>query len=362
MTPTQKQGKTKLPYVLILAGGLILAMVAVILIRTNVTATPSFLGLAEAQYPFIVGSRIDTCALCHLSTGVPSASNLNPYGTDFLNHGLNAAGLMAIENLDSDGDGFTNIQELRAFTFPGDPNDHPAANTATATPTATRTSLPTTAPSNTPTRTPTRTSTSIPTTGPTATSTPTATASMTPIPTGTVGASQTPTATFTPIATGTAGPSETPTATITPVPSATISPTATVQCESDVEGREHIKKSHGKSAKQMSATEEANEKKVCEDHEDEGSEVNESHESERSEIEDASESEQTEMAEQENQGEQEDLGQQDNNSQQEELDESSNNSQQGEDGQQGSLQNDQSFFSFIDLWLSQWYANARFHG
>src|SRR5512135_2715750 len=133
MTSPTKQGKAKLPYVLILAGGLLLAVVAVILLRTTVSAQPADLASAETQYPFIVGTRIDTCNLCHVPNAIP---NLNAYGTAFLNNGLNAAALVAIENIDSDGDGFTNIQELRAFTFPGDPNDKPQA--ATATPTMTR--------------------------------------------------------------------------------------------------------------------------------------------------------------------------------------------------------------------------------
>src|SRR5512135_1028215 len=120
MTSPTKQGKAKLPYVLILAGGLLLAVVAVILLRTTVSAQPADLASAEAQYPFIVGSRIDTCNLCHVPNAIP---NLNPYGSAYLNHGRNPAALVAIETLDSDGDTFTNIQELRALTFPGDPKD-----------------------------------------------------------------------------------------------------------------------------------------------------------------------------------------------------------------------------------------------
>jgi hypothetical protein len=40
----------------------------------------------------------------------------NPYGDDFLNGGDDFA---AIENLDSDSDGFTNIKEISERTFPG---------------------------------------------------------------------------------------------------------------------------------------------------------------------------------------------------------------------------------------------------
>jgi hypothetical protein len=47
---------------------------------------------------------------------------MNPYGTDFgaANHDFGA-----IEAKDSDGDGVTNIDEIKAESFPGDPNDKP---------------------------------------------------------------------------------------------------------------------------------------------------------------------------------------------------------------------------------------------
>jgi hypothetical protein len=47
---------------------------------------------------------------------------VNSYGKDFgaANHDFGA-----IEGKDSDGDGFSNIDEIKALTFPGDPNDNP---------------------------------------------------------------------------------------------------------------------------------------------------------------------------------------------------------------------------------------------
>lgn len=333
--PPNKQKKGKLPYVFIAGGALVLAVAAGLLLRapTPVSATPSFLGLAETQYPFIVGTRIDTCNLCHVPNAIPS---LNAYGTAFLNNGLTAAALVAIENMDSDGDGFTNIQELRALTFPGDPNDHPAANTATPTrtstsvPTNTPTRVPTTVPSNTPTavssNTPTRAPSSTPTIVPsnTPTGVPTIVPSMTAtlVPT-TIGATEEPTETEEP--------------TLTPIPSGTVVPTTTVQCNPDDERNEHIKKKHGQ--------EEAKEQRLCKNQKDndEGSEVNESHESgqaNQSDVDDAG---------QQNGGEQDDNGQQ------------GGNNNQNDNGPQGNLGSDQSFSSFIKLWLSQWDVNTRFH-
>lgn len=63
------------------------------------------------------GTRLDTCILCH-----PTVPSLNPYGTDFRAYGHIFS---AIEPLDSDGDGYSNIDEILALTFPGDPADTP---------------------------------------------------------------------------------------------------------------------------------------------------------------------------------------------------------------------------------------------
>jgi len=65
------------------------------------------------------GTPLDSCSTCH--TSVPA---LNSYGIAENNVNDN---FQAVENLDSDGDGFTNIQEIRALTFPGDSSSHPAA-------------------------------------------------------------------------------------------------------------------------------------------------------------------------------------------------------------------------------------------
>ncbi len=63
------------------------------------------------------------CVTCHAK--MPPGKDLNPYGKDFLGKGRNAAALKAIESLDSDKDGFTNIVEINAGTLPGDPASKP---------------------------------------------------------------------------------------------------------------------------------------------------------------------------------------------------------------------------------------------
>ena len=83
-------------------------------------AFSTFLADAVAKYPVIAGTDLDNCALCHVS-----AANLalNPYGTDFK---ANTFNFDAIEGMDSDGDGFTNLVEIMALTFPGDASDFPS--------------------------------------------------------------------------------------------------------------------------------------------------------------------------------------------------------------------------------------------
>ena len=102
-------------------------------------ALPGDLSSATSKYPNIAASSLNNCTLCH-TANIPT---LNPYGAAYKNNGRNTAAFGAIENIDSDGDGFTNIQEINALTFPGDPASKPAAApTATNPPAPTNTSVP----------------------------------------------------------------------------------------------------------------------------------------------------------------------------------------------------------------------------
>jgi len=84
---------------------------------STAAAKDTYLAAAEAKYPVIVGSQIDSCSLCH--TSVPS---LNRYGRAFKRSGHN---FDRIRRKDSDRDGFRNIREIRAKTFPGNASSHP---------------------------------------------------------------------------------------------------------------------------------------------------------------------------------------------------------------------------------------------
>ncbi|MFQ6052965.1 MAG: thrombospondin type 3 repeat-containing protein [Candidatus Bathyarchaeia archaeon] len=61
------------------------------------------------------------CNVCHERA---SGGPLNAFGTDYGKSGRNMG---AISALDSDGDGYTNGDELAAGSFPGDPDSYPAA-------------------------------------------------------------------------------------------------------------------------------------------------------------------------------------------------------------------------------------------
>ncbi|MFV0438838.1 MAG: hypothetical protein ACK5PS_15780 [Desulfopila sp.] len=103
-------------------------------------------------FPSLQGSKLDSCALCHtggqyekgadswvslgscqwchLTYGYDGSGNiadtLNSYGQDYLSSGRSAAALAAVDDRDSDGDGFTNKVEIAALRFPGNPADDPS--------------------------------------------------------------------------------------------------------------------------------------------------------------------------------------------------------------------------------------------
>ncbi len=172
---SHRPSSSSLRWQIMIAAGVVIALAAGLLgAQTPVLAKEGYHTAFRTTYPAVVGTALDSCTVCH-TNAIPA---LNPYGVDYLMAGHNFA---AIEGRDSDQDGFTNIVEIRALSFPGNAASQPAA--PTATPTATPAG-----PTATPTETPA---------GPTAT--PTATPA---------GPTSTPTATAT-----TGGPAVTPTAT-----------------------------------------------------------------------------------------------------------------------------------------------------
>jgi len=105
----------------------------------------------RAVYQDTVGTKIDSCATCHsggsyinkqgktvtlgscqgchYKYGYDSSGDIdatmNTYGRDYRGAGRNAGALGAIAAWDSDGDGFTNAEEIVALRFPGNADGDP---------------------------------------------------------------------------------------------------------------------------------------------------------------------------------------------------------------------------------------------
>lgn len=67
------------------------------------------------------------CLACH--TKMPPDKTVNPYGADVAKaaggKAVDEKAFRAVEKLDSDKDGFSNIDEIKAGTLPGDPKSKP---------------------------------------------------------------------------------------------------------------------------------------------------------------------------------------------------------------------------------------------
>jgi hypothetical protein len=74
----------------------------------------------NVKYPG--AGALSACKLCHINPG--GGGPRNPYGIDWVSH---ARDFGAIEQLDSDGDTYKNIDEINAGTWPGDSTSHPNA-------------------------------------------------------------------------------------------------------------------------------------------------------------------------------------------------------------------------------------------
>ena len=74
------------------------------------------------------GTTMGSCVTCHVQSD--GKGGYNPYGLDSKTAGMKndvVGALIAIESKDSDGDSFSNLDEINADTFPGDASSKPAA-------------------------------------------------------------------------------------------------------------------------------------------------------------------------------------------------------------------------------------------
>ncbi len=80
-------------------------------------ALPAYRRLWERKYKYKT-----SCALCHAKGG---GSERTGYGHDFQRFGMTPGAFKAIENRDSDGDSFKNLDEILAKSNPGDSRSTP---------------------------------------------------------------------------------------------------------------------------------------------------------------------------------------------------------------------------------------------
>ena len=102
-----------------------LILVGSLAASTNVFAVSSYTNLFNSTYG-TSGTRgantIGSCITCHPGA-LNGSGTLNSYASDWL---AAAHNLAAVEALDSDSDGYTNLIEIQAGTFPGDASSQPA--------------------------------------------------------------------------------------------------------------------------------------------------------------------------------------------------------------------------------------------
>lgn len=118
-------------FVWLIVGGLVALLAAMALMTVDkpapAQATSNFMAAFAETYPAAAASKLNDCQLCHSAQSMPE---LNDYGRDYQSHGHN---LQAIAAGDSDGDGWSNIVEINAATWPGALADHPAGQPAAET-------------------------------------------------------------------------------------------------------------------------------------------------------------------------------------------------------------------------------------
>jgi hypothetical protein len=77
---------------------------------------------------------LGSCQWCHYTYGYDGIGNivdtLNQFGIDYFLNGRDAESIINIKSLDSDGDGFSNDEEIQATRFPGNAEDDPSKKTA----------------------------------------------------------------------------------------------------------------------------------------------------------------------------------------------------------------------------------------
>lgn len=104
---------------------LVAASIAVLMFASAAFATIAWQKEFDKLYKPGADSELKKakCAACHVQKN--GKGGLNPYGKMLDKKKVEAASMKAIESQDADKDGFTNIEEIKAGTLPGDPKSKP---------------------------------------------------------------------------------------------------------------------------------------------------------------------------------------------------------------------------------------------
>lgn len=108
------------------AKAVLLVILAVLVVSSAVFATAAWFKLFAKTYKPVADSALAKakCAVCHEKKN--GEGGLNPYGKLLKDKPVTPESLKAIESKDPDGDGATDIKEIKTGTLPGDPNSKPA--------------------------------------------------------------------------------------------------------------------------------------------------------------------------------------------------------------------------------------------
>ncbi|MDE0682113.1 MAG: hypothetical protein OXI63_04280, partial [Candidatus Poribacteria bacterium] len=85
----------------------------IVIAEQSASALPAFYKMFRAKYGWASG-----CNVCHSSK--KGGDSPNPYGRAFLHNGMNPSTFLRIAEEDSDRDGFSNLAEIIARSYPGD--------------------------------------------------------------------------------------------------------------------------------------------------------------------------------------------------------------------------------------------------
>ena len=96
----------------------------------------TFLKTFLTTYPSASSTQLNSCGICHVNPA--GGGSRNSYGADFANTALGDRTFNAtLAASHPDGDGYTNLVEINAATFPGNSASYPAAAGDTTLPTVT---------------------------------------------------------------------------------------------------------------------------------------------------------------------------------------------------------------------------------